>query len=232
MLEARLWTRMNAYGEPIAEALRELLAEVFPSCQLMVAENFRSIRGLSTIPPDLPQVPLPSAIHPVLYGAESLSGEWELPTVMTTQQHLDFVQPSSHMDPEEIMPDERTKHGTDSQRKDECQLASPATVLRCFLAFVLATMNIMKCQKAKTAATVVPIISTLPSLASIICLTCPTSKNLCALSRASYEHPEIYMGNFHEMTSRYRIRFSLRPMNWKMMPSERALCAVFIIKMV
>lgn len=126
MLEARLWARMNAYGGPIAEAFRELLAEILPSCQSLVAENFRSIRGLSTVPPDIPQIPFPSVIQPVLFGAETLSREWELPTVMTTQQPFDFVQPSSHVDPEQILPDERTKHGTDCQRKDECQLASSA----------------------------------------------------------------------------------------------------------
>ncbi len=137
MLEARLRAEMNSNRAPIAQALRALLAEILPSCQSMVAENSRSIRGLRTGTLKMPQGSSSPGIHPVLSGADALLRDWELPPLTTTQRHTDFTRQSPHVDIEGIAPTEQTKHGTGSQQNDQGQLAYSAyevSMLSCICA--------------------------------------------------------------------------------------------------
>lgn len=137
MLEARLWAQMNTNRAPIAEALRALLAEILPSCQSMVAENFRSIRGLGTEAPMIEQGSSSSGIHPVPSGADALLGDWELPIPSTAQRPSDFVPQPPHVDIGGVVPNGQSKHGTGSQRNDQghaAYFAYGAPMLSCICA--------------------------------------------------------------------------------------------------
>lgn len=96
-VEARLWSEMNSDRAPIAEALRALLADVLPSCQSMVAENFRKNRALKTSICNTPQSSLPPLItYPVGPGADAFPIYHEPTPPASVHQHTIHLRDSTN----------------------------------------------------------------------------------------------------------------------------------------